>query len=433
MIFVVFETLINIFQSVAVSIFLMKILDVKNANQKKQVFTLAIIITFVYLEISNYLVFFESVGIIIYLALSLMFSFTYLSGTSAEKIFYNILMLFSIAGSSLLGGGIVSLAIQRDYLNTVAFYTCRRYVVAILVQILMILLFWFIIRMKSILELSDQKFAFITAAIPAVSLVVCCLMVFRNDRSYEINVLYTYIAVIGVIIINFISIILLKMEQTIYKKQINQELVLAAYKQREKDIESILELQRQYNKQKHEMKNIIVLFKELFRDGNSSKAKEILKRYEERYEKTNITEVICENVVINYLLHRKLNQCKMFNIPMSCFVMGNICGIDDLDMYILLENLCDNAIEAAIKSEKPEIDLQIASDIGNHCIDIELGNSIQENVLIKNPNMNTTKKDSNIHGFGLMNIREVVEKYNGTILYEQRGSTYVVCKVRLHS
>ena len=53
------------------------------------------------------------------------------------------------------------------------------------------------------------------------------------------------------------------------------------------------------------------------------------------------------------------------------------------------------------------------------------------NVLKNNPDMNTTKKDKGMHGFGIMNIRDIIDKYNGTINYEQQGDNYLMCRCRL--
>ena len=114
---------------------------------------------------------------------------------------------------------------------------------------------------------------------------------------------------------------------------------------------------------------------------------------------------------------------------MACYILGNIPAVDDMDLYILLENLCDNAIEAAGQCEKPSIKLQIAED--NASMYIDIGNTTSGNVLKNNPHMNTTKKDKNMHGFGIMNIRDIIDKYNGTINYEQQGDNYLMCRCRL--
>ena len=83
---------------------------------------------------------------------------------------------------------------------------------------------------------------------------------------------------------------------------------------------------------------------------------------------------------------------------------------DPVDLCIIFSNALDNAIEACSKID------------GNKTIDISL--NIQQGyqfISICNPalndcneNFSTTKDDKIHHGFGIMNIRNVVEKYHGT-------------------
>ena len=422
---IIFESFINLFQSVVVTVFLIISLGCKDKYNKKCVSAAGILITFIYLTVSNHLVFFESVGIYVYMAYSLMFSFVILSGSVIEKIFYNVMMICCLVGSALLGGGLVSLVVKKDFLNAHRYGTAERYVGIILVQVILSVLFVLIIKLKQMLKEKDNQYMLIMSLIPAISVIVCCLMVYRLDKSYEMNVIYTFIAMAGIIIINVISILLLIMEQKVTRQQV----MLSAYQQKEKDIESILDMHRQNSKQRHDFKNVILLIKELIRDEQYNKATEMLDKYSEGYKNNNLTEIVSDNIVLNYLLNRKINQCREVGIDMACYILGNIAGVDDMDLYILLENLCDNAIEAAGQCEKPSIKLQIAED--NASMYIDIGNTTSGNVLKNNPHMNTTKKDKNMHGFGIMNIRDIIDKYNGTINYEQQGDNYLMCRCAL--
>ena len=419
---IIFESFINLFQSVVVTVFLIISLGCKDKYNKKCVSAAGILITFIYLTVSNHIVFFESVGIYVYMAYSLIFSFVILSGSVIEKIFYNIIMLCCITGATFLGGGLVSLVVKKDFLNA-------RYVGIILVQVILSVLFVLIIKLKQMLKEKDNQYMLIMSLIPAISVIVCCLMVYRLDKSYETNVIYTFIAMAGIIIINVISILLLIMEQKVYEQKTRQQVMLSAYQQKEKDIESILDMHRQNSKQRHDFKNVILLIKELIRDEQYNKATEMLDKYSEGYKNNNLTEIVSDNIVLNYLLNRKINQCREVGIDMACYILGNIAGVDDMDLYILLENLCDNAIEAAGQCEKPSIKLQIAEN--NASMYIDIGNTTSGNVLKNNPDMNTTKKDKNMHGFGIMNIRDIIDKYNGTINYEQQGDNYLMCRCTL--
>lgn len=426
---IIFESFINLFQSVVVTVFLIISLGCKDKYNKKCVSAAGILITFIYLTVSNHLVFFESVGIYVYMAYSLMFSFVILGGSVIEKIFYNVMMICCLAGSSLLGGGLVSLVVKKDFLNAHRYGTGSRYVSVIFVQILLMLFLGFIIKLKVFLKEKDNQYMLIMSLIPAISVIVCCFMVYRSDKSYEMNVIYTFIAMAGIIIINVISVLLLIMEQKVYEQKTRQQVMLSAYQQKEKDIESILDMQKQNSKQRHDIKNILILIRELINDEQYAKATEMLDKYSTGQKNVNLAEIISNNIVLNYLLNRKINECRNNGIDMGCYVLGDITGVDDMDLYILLENLCDNAIEAAAQSNNPTIKLQISEDNGNLCIYI--GNTTPGNVLKNNPDMNTTKKDKGMHGFGIMNIRDIIDKYNGTINYEQQGDNYLMCRCRL--
>lgn len=426
---IIFENAINLFQSVVVTSFLMASLGCKDKYNKKCTGIIGIVITFIYLTVSNHIVYFESVGIYIYMVYSLIFSFVVLGGTIIEKIFYNIMMICCLAGSSLLGGGLVSLVVKKDFLVIIEYGTVYRYAGAVLNQLLLIFFFIFLIKIKKLLIAKDNKYMFIMSMIPAISVIVCCFMVYRSDNSYEMNVIYTFIAMAGIIIINVISVFLLIMEQKLYEQKMRQQVMLGAYQQKEKDIESILDMQEQNSKQRHDIKNVLILIRELINDEQYAKATEMLDKYSTGQKNINLAEIISNNIVLNYLLNRKINQCHDSGIDMGCYVLGDITGVDDMDLYILLENLCDNAIEAAAQSNNPTIKLQISEDNGNLCIYI--GNTTPGNVLKNNPDMNTTKKDKGIHGFGIMNIRDIIDKYNGTINYEQQGDNYLMCRCRL--
>ena len=426
---IIFENAINLFQSVVVTVFLMVSLGCKDKYNKKCTGIIGIVITFIYLTVSNHIVYFESVGIYIYMVYSLIFSFVVLGGTIIEKIFYNIMMICCLAGSSLLGGGLVSLVVKKDFLIIIEYGTVYRYAGAVLNQLLLVFIFIFLIKIKKLLIAKDNKYMFLMSMIPAISVIVCCFMVYRSDNSYEMNVIYTFIAMAGIIIINVISVFLLIMEQKLYEQKMRQQVMLSAYQQKEKDIESILDMQKQNSKQRHDIKNVLILIRELINDEQYAKATEMLDKYSTGQKNVNLAEIISNNIVLNYLLNRKINECRNNGIDMGCYVLGDITGVDDMDLYILLENLCDNAIEAAAQSNNPTIKLQISEDNGNLCIYI--GNTTPGNVLKNNPDMNTTKKDKGMHGFGIMNIRDIIDKYNGTINYEQHGDNYLMCRCRL--
>lgn len=104
-------------------------------------------------------------------------------------------------------------------------------------------------------------------------------------------------------------------------------------------------------------------------------------------------------------------------------------SIADIDMYVILENLIDNAMEASLKTDKPEIYVMICRT--EDTLSFNIGNSVMNGIKEINTDTQTAKEDSRKHGYGLKNIKDVVDKYNGEISYEMRRPDYIMCRVEL--
>ena len=91
--------------------------------------------------------------------------------------------------------------------------------------------------------------------------------------------------------------------------------------------------------------------------------------------------------------------------------------INDSDLCILLFNVLDNALEAAVQVPPPknrEIVFSIRLTQGFLAIDCE-NTYIGEPRTDGHGNFYSTKDDSSKHGFGLSQIRRTVDKYHGIL------------------
>lgn len=426
----VFEFLINIFQSFVVTHFLIKCLGVKNNNGKPILeYATGVAVTLIYLEILNRITVFESVGVFVYLFISMFFSIFLLNGSITEKVFYNILMIAGIVFSSLLGGGIVGMFIGKGYLQTVIPYSASRYVAVTLIQIILFLMFDFIIKLKKLLKVSDSKYIKVLCIIPVISVIICCLILFRTNQSYDTQVVYSMLSIVGVFVVNVINIALLAIEHRIYEQRMQERVLLNAYEQKEKDVESIKAIKIENDKFRHEVKNILTVVTELIDDGKCDEALDFLNKFVETRNICDENLLYTNNVILNYLLNRKIHQCREQGIEITCFVNGVIDRVEDVDLYILLENLIDNGMEASVQTQNAKMHLNIYAD--EQHIEIEIGNSVNENILENNPNMNTTKEDTRLHGYGLKNVKDVIQRYSGKIEYHIKVKNYIICKILL--
>lgn len=430
MVELIIELLVNIFQSFAVTHFLIKCLGIRNDADKPTVeYAVGITVTLVYLEVLSRITLFESVGIFVYLSISLTFSALLLKGSATEKIFCNLLMLANLAFSAMLGGGLAGLIYKVDYINIVMSGTYQRYVGVFLTQIILSILFVIIHKLMKMLKNTDSRYVMLLSGIPVLSIIICCLILYKDSQDYTTYVICTISAIVGVFVVNIISLILLVIEHKTYTQKIHEEVLINAYQQKEKDVDTIRTMKLETDKASHEMKRILTIALEFLKDKEYEKASEFLGKFADAKAFSSDNYVYCDNMILNYLLNRKITQCNARHINVECFVHGVIDGIEDVDMYILVENLIDNAMEACIQSKKRKIDFVMYGD--EEYIGINIGNTTKGNVLKNNPHMNTTKSDKHIHGYGIQNIRDVVERYNGKIKYQANSENYIFCNVKL--
>lgn len=101
---------------------------------------------------------------------------------------------------------------------------------------------------------------------------------------------------------------------------------------------------------------------------------------------------------------------------------SNLKFMSDLDVYSLFGNILDNAIEATLHlaKEKRLIGLNVRSV--NNLLYIHAENCFEGKLQFKNGSLMTTKKNINEHGFGILSIKRIAEKYGGeTTIYSEDG------------
>lgn len=89
--------------------------------------------------------------------------------------------------------------------------------------------------------------------------------------------------------------------------------------------------------------------------------------------------------------------------------LGEKLNVDDYDLTIILSNLLDNALEYVIHNGFDKIKVFIHQESDSIVLTISNPIKKEEDVQI-----GTTSKDNgDIHGYGLLNVKRAVEKYNG--------------------
>jgi len=126
-------------------------------------------------------------------------------------------------------------------------------------------------------------------------------------------------------------------------------------------------------------------------------------------------EYISTGEAIDSILNYKFQQAKERQISVALDVdVQEELRISEFDLTVVLGNLMDNAIEAIEKIEKmAPINLNIKIKKG--AIGIHISNPYNGEIVLKDGLIKTSKEDSELHGNGLNHIREIVERYHGSL------------------
>ena len=132
------------------------------------------------------------------------------------------------------------------------------------------------------------------------------------------------------------------------------------------------------------------------------------------------------NDALDTILTEKNVYCLNRGIRLSCIVQSQLLmHIEVVDLYTLLGNALDNAIEAVDRlseSEKKTISLSIRDQ--NQMIFLQVENYYEGTVEMKDGLPVTTKPDELEHGYGTKSIRAIVRHYGGTMIVRAENQVF---------
>lgn len=187
------------------------------------------------------------------------------------------------------------------------------------------------------------------------------------------------------------------------------------------------EARKQYMEMKtlrHDMRHYLIAAAELIGAGKTEEAKAYIEKIVDEKVDQAAFGIDTGNVVIDAVVNSRIAVCLKYQIEMKCMIDSQFKGVNDIDISVLLSNALDNAISGCAGAEPAEIELIIGTRKAFTYIIVK--NSIRESVLAKNPNLETDKENKTAHGFGIMSIRKIAEKYKGSVEFKEEEHTFIV-------
>ena len=173
---------------------------------------------------------------------------------------------------------------------------------------------------------------------------------------------------------------------------------------------------------KHDMKNHLMVIGSCLNDKEYEEAKEYTSQI---LDKLNAVHSYIEtgNSLLNHIVNQKLEAAREKGIVVKAEMENLSCeNMKSMDFSAMLSNLLDNAIEASEKekSVRAEMNVSIFKKRGYEVVCVK--NRVGKSVLQRNPGLSSTKDESAAHGIGILQIREIAEKYHGMCdFYEEDG------------
>lgn len=173
----------------------------------------------------------------------------------------------------------------------------------------------------------------------------------------------------------------------------------------------------------HDIKNHLIQLRSL---KNMDEVKSYVNEMVPDIEKFNNTG-ISKNKMLDLIISKYISLCESKKIRLYINIKtANLSYIDDVDLSTLMNNLLDNAVESAEKSDKKYIKINIFSK-----------NKQYDGLIIKNScdippneeggNLKTSKANKKLHGLGTASIKKVIKKYNAIYgwKYDEENSEFI--------
>ena len=203
-----------------------------------------------------------------------------------------------------------------------------------------------------------------------------------------------------------------------FQKRMNKKIAESQNELMLKHYDEVENIYRQMRGWKHDYHNHLQAIKAYISSGQIDELLGFCDRLEEDLKSVD-TVVKTGNIMLDAILNSKLSLAKKKNIEVNVkAAVPDKLQITDVDLCVLVGNLLDNAMEACAKVqgsgewefEHPFIRAYIG--MKGHHLYICVTNSVYGKIK-KSGGRFLSTKESDSHGFGLMRIDKVCEKYGG--------------------
>ncbi len=260
---------------------------------------------------------------------------------------------------------------------------------------------------------------FTVFCIPLGSIAIVASLFLMNIES-----IFTIIIVSVLFLMNIINFylydIIIKYYNDKYEKNLLEQQNNAYLNQ----LNIIKESQKNIKMLKHDMKNHVISIQNMIKNKRNIELNNYLQTILDNAN--NKKEYVNSgNAEVDSLLNYKINEAVELGSELEIDInIPNNFNVELFDLVVILGNLLDNALDALKKvSEKY---LYVEMKLEKSMLFTTIKNTFNGTINKSNDKILTTKNDMNDHGLGLINVENIINKYNGSLDIEYNNNVFSV-------
>lgn len=257
-----------------------------------------------------------------------------------------------------------------------------------------------------------------TLVVTIITVMNTKLEVMRYKNIYLLAIIFVIIG----IFIQLASVILLFTQRNVYKEK--EELTDKYLNEQKNHYEYLENREIETKKFRHDLRSHMELVSNLAKNHEYDKIDEYIEQMHERID-TFGNVITVQNSIVDAIINQYYARAEQSGVTME--VKGRFpvdCNIDTYDLCTIFSNVLSNALEAAQETEEKYISVECGYT--DKSIIIIVKNSFDAQTKSGNAQWKTRKGNTDYHGYGLENIKDSVDRYNGVFDIETDDSMFNV-------
>lgn len=416
----VFETGINLVETLISVDFITRYLGARyNGRIKVISFIGTWLILFAEVMIINNVTEFETFGSYIPMAILAGYSFLALKGGNSLKIWISILTHLVVIFTSILTNILLCNIIGYNPYELITVFNSTRIIGVIIAKLMQFYITRIILKNKYNNPISNYRWIAIVI-IPIISAISLSCLMKATLISNEISK-YVLIGMICIIAANVMTYYFFAVMNKEYESIIQSKLLEQQNEALKKSISDKDAFVKEMKTVRHDIQNQLLTVLQYADAGKCKEIKEYINVLTNNYIPNILNYISTNNAAFDAIINSKIAVCNQKNIFMEVNIQKDVeMNVSPTEIAVIFGNLLDNAIEAAKDTAEKRISVEIQKNSGY--VIILLCNSIKSSVLKYNKNLETSKRNKELHGIGIQSVKNIVEKHNGMIqFYEEEN------------